>query len=249
MRAEEAHVSDRPASRDVRLADAPVNWGLFGLGSAPLLTLGVFLEGVVVTCQGAGCRRPGLPRRPRRHARRARTARARPGRRVPRPSLQPRRHDRGRARRAALARALRGRCRAHQAARPSRSSPTPPWTPPASKLADAGSGRHRAWLPPHRFETLVGNIHRSARIADAGLLPVVHPHAGGYIETDQEIVPCAVGSTHRSWACASTPAMPGWATRTRSRCCVTIVPSCATCISRTWRPRCWRRRRVGGWHR
>ena len=56
----------------------------------------------------------------------------------------------------------------------------------------AFSGRIRehpeAWLPPRRFEALVANIHRAAEICrDEGFEPVLHPHAGTYIETADEI--------------------------------------------------------------
>jgi inosose dehydratase len=44
------------------------------------------------------------------------------------------------------------------------------------------------WLSPDRFETLVTNIHRSAEICrNAGFDVVLHPHAGTYIETADEI--------------------------------------------------------------
>ncbi len=45
-----------------------------------------------------------------------------------------------------------------------------------------------AWLPADRFETLVANLHRAAeicRMADFEVL--LHPHAGTYIETADEI--------------------------------------------------------------
>ena len=44
------------------------------------------------------------------------------------------------------------------------------------------------WLDRARFETLLSNIHRAAEICrTAGLEPVLHPHAGTYVETDREI--------------------------------------------------------------
>lgn len=45
-----------------------------------------------------------------------------------------------------------------------------------------------AWLSESGWRTLVDNLHRSAEVArDAGLEPVVHPHAGTYLETAAEI--------------------------------------------------------------
>jgi inosose dehydratase len=44
------------------------------------------------------------------------------------------------------------------------------------------------WLDGARFETLMSNIHRAAEVCrNAGLLPVIHPHVGTYVETDREI--------------------------------------------------------------
>jgi inosose dehydratase len=44
-----------------------------------------------------------------------------------------------------------------------------------------------AWLPEARHRTLVDNLHRAAeRCRLAGLEPVVHPHAGTYVETREE---------------------------------------------------------------
>ena len=45
-----------------------------------------------------------------------------------------------------------------------------------------------AWLSDARFDTLIDNLHAVARICrDEGFEPVVHPHAGTYIETADEI--------------------------------------------------------------
>ena len=45
-----------------------------------------------------------------------------------------------------------------------------------------------AALPPDRFRLLVDNLHRAADICRAaGFEPVVHPHAGTYIETHDEV--------------------------------------------------------------
>ena len=45
-----------------------------------------------------------------------------------------------------------------------------------------------AWLSPARFDTLIDNLHRVAEICrGAGLEPVLHPHAGTYVETADEI--------------------------------------------------------------
>jgi inosose dehydratase len=44
------------------------------------------------------------------------------------------------------------------------------------------------WLSEARFATLIDNLHRAAELCRAeGLEPVVHPHAGTYIETADEI--------------------------------------------------------------
>lgn len=45
-----------------------------------------------------------------------------------------------------------------------------------------------AWLPPDRFETLMANLHRAAEVCrEEGFDAVLHPHAGTYIETADEI--------------------------------------------------------------
>ena len=45
-----------------------------------------------------------------------------------------------------------------------------------------------AWLPARRFETLVANLHRAAELCrEEGFEPVIHPHAGTYVETRDEI--------------------------------------------------------------
>ncbi len=44
------------------------------------------------------------------------------------------------------------------------------------------------WLSPARFDTLIDNLHRAAEVCrTAGFEPVLHPHAGTYIETSDEI--------------------------------------------------------------
>jgi inosose dehydratase len=44
------------------------------------------------------------------------------------------------------------------------------------------------WLDAARFRTLVDNLHRAAEICRAaGFEPVLHPHAGTYVETADEI--------------------------------------------------------------
>jgi inosose dehydratase len=44
------------------------------------------------------------------------------------------------------------------------------------------------WLSEARFRTLIDNLHRSAELCRAeGFEPVLHPHAGTYIETADEI--------------------------------------------------------------
>ena len=45
-----------------------------------------------------------------------------------------------------------------------------------------------AWLPADRFESLIANLHRAAEICRSeGFEVVLHPHAGTYIETADEI--------------------------------------------------------------
>ena len=77
---------------------------------------------------------------------------------------------------------------------------TPPGSKPFAILSDhfdepdrrEYSGRiaehPETWLSPSRFEALVANLHRSAEICrNAGFDVVLHPHAGTYIETADEI--------------------------------------------------------------
>jgi len=48
--------------------------------------------------------------------------------------------------------------------------------------------RPETWLSPARFEILIDNLHRAAEICRSeGFEPVIHPHAGTYIETADEI--------------------------------------------------------------
>jgi inosose dehydratase len=45
-----------------------------------------------------------------------------------------------------------------------------------------------AWLPPARFRTLIDNLHRAAEVCRSeGFEPVLHPHAGTYVETRDEV--------------------------------------------------------------
>jgi len=44
------------------------------------------------------------------------------------------------------------------------------------------------WLSADRFDTLIDNVHRAAELCRSeGLEPVIHPHAGTYVETADEI--------------------------------------------------------------
>ncbi|HLY14940.1 MAG TPA: TIM barrel protein [Candidatus Limnocylindrales bacterium] len=44
------------------------------------------------------------------------------------------------------------------------------------------------WLSAARFDTLIDNLHRAAEVCRvAGFEPVLHPHAGTYVETADEI--------------------------------------------------------------
>jgi inosose dehydratase len=57
------------------------------------------------------------------------------------------------------------------------------------RMAYAGRiGEHpETWLTERGWRTLVDNLHRSAEVArEAGFEPVVHPHAGTYLETADE---------------------------------------------------------------
>ena len=56
----------------------------------------------------------------------------------------------------------------------------------------ASSGRipehPEAWLPANRFDTLMDNLHRAAELCRVeGFEVVLHPHAGTYVETADEI--------------------------------------------------------------
>lgn len=178
----------RAVRRAIRVADAPVNWGLFGLGSAPLLTPVAYLDGVVAHgYEGTELGAPGFMG----DAAATRDALARHSLALAGAYLDLR-FSQGDTIEADL-HELRSRARFVAEA-------APPGDPPAAVLADATSDplrlevacrveRHpEAWLSADRFETLVTSIHRAARICvDAGLMPVIHPHAGGYIETDREI--------------------------------------------------------------
>jgi inosose dehydratase len=54
----------------------------------------------------------------------------------------------------------------------------------AGRIAD----HPEAWLPADRFRALVDNLHRAAEICRCeDFEPVVHPHAGTYIETHDEV--------------------------------------------------------------
>jgi inosose dehydratase len=58
------------------------------------------------------------------------------------------------------------------------------------RLAFSGriSEHPEAWLPAGRFEALIANLHRAAEIAQReGFDAVLHPHAGTYVETADEI--------------------------------------------------------------
>ena len=58
------------------------------------------------------------------------------------------------------------------------------------RLAFAGKIKDHpeTWLSAARFDTLIDNLHRAAELCRTeGLEPVLHPHAGTYIETADEI--------------------------------------------------------------
>jgi len=60
----------------------------------------------------------------------------------------------------------------------------------ADRLAFAGriKDHPETWLPPERFAVFMDNLHRAAEICrEEGLEPVLHPHAGTYVETADEI--------------------------------------------------------------
>jgi inosose dehydratase len=60
----------------------------------------------------------------------------------------------------------------------------------ADRIQFAGriAAHPETWLSPERFRTLIDNIHRAAEICRAeGFEPVLHPHAGTYVETADEI--------------------------------------------------------------
>ena len=82
--------------------------------------------------------------------------------------------------------------RARTARRPARSRwPSCPTTS-TSRTGGAGRAGSRSIPRPgcraERFEVLIDNLHRAAEICRAeGLEPVLHPHAGTYVETADEI--------------------------------------------------------------
>lgn len=58
------------------------------------------------------------------------------------------------------------------------------------RLAFAGRIQQHpeTWLSPARFDVFMDNLHRAAEICrQEGLEPVLHPHAGTYVETTDEI--------------------------------------------------------------
>lgn len=58
------------------------------------------------------------------------------------------------------------------------------------RLAFAGRIQQHpeTWLSPARFEIFMANLHRAAEICrEEGVEPVLHPHAGTYVETSDEI--------------------------------------------------------------
>lgn len=178
-------------SRGVRVADAPVNWGVFGPRSAPLLAPGGFLDaiashGYVGTELGA----PGFlgdegdPARTREALERRGLALA--GAYLDLTLSRTEQAERDLA-------DLPARVRFVAEAAPRGSNPVAVLADstdePDRRAIACRAARHpETWLPTDRFETLIETIHGAARICrDAGLVPVVHPHAGGYIETDREI--------------------------------------------------------------
>ena len=57
-----------------------------------------------------------------------------------------------------------------------------------ARLLRPDPGAPETWLSPARFDTLIDNLHRAAEVCRAeGFEPVLHPHAGTYIETADEI--------------------------------------------------------------
>jgi inosose dehydratase len=60
--------------------------------------------------------------------------------------------------------------------------------PGAERAATAGRSQAARRLDRGRWSVLVGGLRRAAAVADAhGLRAVVHPHAGGFLEFDDEI--------------------------------------------------------------
>ena len=60
--------------------------------------------------------------------------------------------------------------------------------PDRREFAGRIANHPETWLGPGRFRTLVDNLHRAAELCRAeGFEPVLHPHAGTYIETADEI--------------------------------------------------------------
>lgn len=173
----------------VRVADAPVSWGLFGLGSAPLLTPRTFLDGVVRN--GYTGTELGAPGFLGDDAAATRAALGSHGLSLAGAYLDLRFSEPDTIE--AELEELRARARFVADAAPAGSVPAAvladATTDPARLAVACRVERHpETWLSADRLGTLVANVHRAARICvDAGLVPVVHPHAGGHIETDREI--------------------------------------------------------------
>ena len=97
-----------------------------------------------------------------------------------------------------------------------------------------------AWLSEARFDTLIDNLHVVARICrEEGFEPVVHPHAGTYIETADEIARVMDLIDRPCSGCASTRVTSGSVGPTRPRRSTTTTTSSDTSTSRTARRRSW----------
>lgn len=179
-----------PRPRHLLVADAPVNWGVYELDPSrpPAVDPGVFLDHVVangydaIELGPAGFLGDAERTRERLEDRGLRLVGAFLDLRFSR-EVEVREELRALPERAAFVAAA-----------------APPGTVAMAVLSDATAepdrlavacraGRHPGtWLTPDRFETLIANLHRAAEVCRrAGLEPVIHPHAGGYVETDREI--------------------------------------------------------------
>ena len=80
--------------------------------------------------------------------------------------------------------------------------------PSDTRAATAGRAEAAIPLDGRGWNAMVGTVRRVAeRAAERGVRAVFHPHAGSYVEFEDEIERLATDVRARSSGCASTPAM------------------------------------------